>query len=445
MNWIKENFKKTWKWILGVFGIGIAVAMTFSGPIADNPEPYNGAINNPYDCRGPKLPSVKQAIEAIYNKNLTDQEAKTLGFQAVNDLKKWKESTLRGCELAKIGPVPKFRYTDQYFDGFIEILKLEPQEWGVEVFARVWNADGTQIGFGKDGSIDIERFKIVNPPTTVPDGTTHTFVDSLGITIVRDNFKEDLQAAILQSLSHTIKVKKQKSSSSKIVKGKIGSTTTTVYPDASPESTSVDGWTETDRFDETWASIVSRTGTNAVDTDASAVTVFTVAGPTTNKWNRARFSVTIFDTSSIPDTDKIDSATHSGYVTAIDDTPDYGVAMVSFQTTTGSNTAVVAADYQASRAGTLTSDTSIDVGSVTTGAYNDFPLNAAGLAIISKTGVTKLGFTTDKHQSETQPTWQSGEGYNNITMSFADTAGTTQDPKLVIESSAAGRPRRSVF
>ena len=217
-------------------------------------------------------------------------------------------------------------------------------------------------------------------------------------------------------------------------------TTSTFFPDPNVETTSVDGWVETDRANETWTAMIDHTGTGANDIDASATqAVFTVGGATSPNWNRIRFSVTIFDTSSIPDTDTIDSATHSGYCPSTDDVPDYGVAMVSFRPATASSTALASADYQASKQGTLTSATTIDIGSVTVNAYNDFTLNAAGLTGISKTGVTKLGFTTDKHQggADTPPTWQSGEGFNAAGMSYAETADTTQDPKLVVVHSAA--------
>ena len=39
---------------------------------------------------------------------------------------------------------------------------------GVVVFARAWDDNG-QIGFGRDGSVDIERFIFIDPPVLVPD------------------------------------------------------------------------------------------------------------------------------------------------------------------------------------------------------------------------------------------------------------------------------------
>ena len=50
----------------------------------------------------------------------------------------------------------------------IEIVKTNLIEGGIEVFARAWR-DGNQIGFGADGSVDVERFKVFNPPILVLD------------------------------------------------------------------------------------------------------------------------------------------------------------------------------------------------------------------------------------------------------------------------------------
>ena len=50
----------------------------------------------------------------------------------------------------------------------IEIVDIKPIENGLELFARV-SQGGKQIGFGKDGTVDVERFRLINPPTIVPD------------------------------------------------------------------------------------------------------------------------------------------------------------------------------------------------------------------------------------------------------------------------------------
>lgn len=57
----------------------------------------------------------------------------------------------------------------------IKILSIEKIKDGISIFAQAWR-NGEQIGFGKDGSIDIERFRIFNPPILVrdPNGTEIT-------------------------------------------------------------------------------------------------------------------------------------------------------------------------------------------------------------------------------------------------------------------------------
>ena len=54
--------------------------------------------------------------------------------------------------------------------------KIEEIEGGIQIFAQAWNLDGTQVGFGKDGTVDIERFQIINPPILVPDENGDVYV-----------------------------------------------------------------------------------------------------------------------------------------------------------------------------------------------------------------------------------------------------------------------------
>jgi len=68
----------------------------------------------------------------------------------------------------------------------VEIVEQRTIPSGIEVFARAWNENG-QIGFGPDGTVDIERFKIFN-----------------------QRYGADNQTAILADIEHAILVKKEK-------------------------------------------------------------------------------------------------------------------------------------------------------------------------------------------------------------------------------------------
>jgi hypothetical protein len=165
-----------------------------------------------------------------------------------------ERANIKAAEIAKIGSIPPT--SRKSYD--IEVVSFEPIEGGVQVFARAWDANG-QIGFGSDGTVDIERFIIINPPILVPDedgSIERTTTDSRTGQTWTFTYREDPQEALLQSLEHTIEVKQQKFGSDNIVAERVGNTTTTIYPDADTESTSVDGYAAFDAYQNaTWAQV----------------------------------------------------------------------------------------------------------------------------------------------------------------------------------------------
>ena len=76
-----------------------------------------------------------------------------------------ERADIKGREIAKIDTVSRTKRGG--YD--IEIVSMKAIVGGVEVFARAWDAKGNQIGFGRDGTVDIERFRIFNPPILVDD------------------------------------------------------------------------------------------------------------------------------------------------------------------------------------------------------------------------------------------------------------------------------------
>ena len=93
-----------------------------------------------------------------------------------------------------------------------------------------------------------------------------------------------------------------------IVPQKVGNTTTIVYPDADPESTSVDGYAAFDASTSSWSTIQSATSSaSAEDTPTLSNGAYTGKDAGQYWLYRAFF---LFDTSSI-ESDTIDSATFS--------------------------------------------------------------------------------------------------------------------------------------
>lgn len=318
----------------------------------------------------------------------------------------------------------------------IEIRKVEKIEGGVQVFARAWK-NGNPVGFGSDGTVEIERFQIFNPPVMVPDGTCTEEIITLGSrqeTTCTPNYREDPEEALRRELAHTIKLVGKEGN--KIVAGKVGNTTSTFYPDANPETSSVDGYVGRDAGAEGWATVRGGAGTNADDTGIGYVATQDSGGTTASLFR----GILVFNTAAIPDTDTISSATLSLYGRAGSDQSCTSNAQTGLNFTSSSpasNTALAATDYPVANFGsTAFLDTAFTFASFSTGAYNDGVLNASGIANISVTGVSKFAARLGGDISNTEPTC-SGAQAAEYRSESADFAGTTSDPKLVVVHAVA--------
>lgn len=309
----------------------------------------------------------------------------------------------------------------------IEIISVSKIDKGIEVLARAWK-DGEQFGFG-DGSIDIERFRIFNPPIMVEDANGNYVLssDHNGIFVER-KFREDLEEALLQTLSHTIGLVGK--TGTKIIPGSIGRTTSTFYPSAGAVSP-VDGYAyRSNVADVTWANARAAAGSSA---SATASILVMQSDHQIGENNIIYRSPCLFDTSAIPDTDAISSATFSVYVTVVQDGDSDSITVTPV--TLGANDNVVASDYNIANWSDTEQVTSITMASLSTSAYNDMTVNATGLGNISKTGVTSWGLRSKHEVASTAPTIDVAI---SVQVSSADVAGTTQDPKLVVVHAAAG-------
>ena len=185
-----------------------------------------------------------------------------------------ERATLKGREIAKIGSLPKQKRKDYA----IEIVSLEPIEGGLQVFARAWDKADKQIGFGSDGTVDIERFRIFNPPVLVPDehgDIVQEFQESdptTGAKIAKTRrLREDPQEALLQVIEHAVEVKTQKWSAERIIAGSVGNMTTIVYPDAHPETYTHDASMYGASWSTTWSTARNQaSAASSYSSDSSA-------------------------------------------------------------------------------------------------------------------------------------------------------------------------------
>jgi hypothetical protein len=218
----------------------------------------------------------------------------------------------------------------------------------------------------------------------------------------------------------------------------LADTTSTFYPDPDAESTSVDG--EVFRYSlsgEAWSAIRGGDGTNADDSFwghlAPRISSIDVGS---GLWTLLGRLILLFDTSSLPDADPITAATLRFKVANWLDNFDQKLSLVA--ATPASNTALVAADY--AQLGSTRFATDLDLGSLTTAAYNSLPLNTTGLTAISNVGITKLGCRLSGDLDNVEPTWAANTE-DWLQFKTADETGTADDPYLeVIHGAAVSAP-----
>lgn len=331
-----------------------------------------------------------------------------------------EKANIKGQEVARI--VQKGIYNRSGVQ--IEIVDIQAIDGGVQVFARAWK-NGKQIGFGADGTVDMERFRIFNPPV---------LVDDAGGDIVREweqegpdgtkvhkqrKLREDPQEALFQVIEHDLSVMRNVHTDERIIKGKRGNTTSTYF-------SSTDDGTFPNDAKNPYSVARNASSSGAIEqSNGNPIHNSYIAG---SDYYVRRF-VTYFDTNTIPDGDTVTSATYSLATLSGGDAPQTAdsdsIAVVGFS---GSNPPVVSDfdDFGSTSFGTKT----IASWSSSNGVYNNISLNSTGMAAISKTGITPLGARTLNDLNNVTPT-----GRNQIPAYQADETGTSKDPSLVVEHS----------
>lgn len=387
----------------------------------------NEVVYTDCDLTKPKNTDIEGSLKTYKVKNADD---------SLRDLDAKDKASLKSCEIAKIKALPRERVQFSGAEYDIEIVDTQYVDGHVEVFARAWNTDGTQIGFGTDGTVDIERFRIFNPPVLVDDpvgNIIREWTDKITGELKQRHLREDSLLAIKQSLVHSIETT-TKFGGVQIISGKIGNTTDTFYPDASPETTSVDGYAG-NNTPATWATIRAAAGNFSSDTTASTLLGWDTSGGGGTPFAYMYRAFFLFDTSAIADGDTIDSATLSIYgiskADPVSNTPDINI----YASTPASNTAIINTDFQ--QVGSTAFSTAITYASYSTTGYNDFALNASGLSAVTKTGVSKFSArNANKDVAAVSPS-TSASGFTGFNGYYADQTGTANDPQLVVVHTAS--------
>lgn len=202
----------------------------------------------------------------------------------------------------------------------------------------------------------------------------------------------------------------------------------TAYPDAGTGSTTVDGYVQRGTVDETFGTIRGGAGNGSGATDTGFNAPSLSASSTTDQFSRLRRAIFTLDTSALTASASISAAVFSIKSATKNNglgSPDIDLVNSS----PASDNTLANGDY--SNVGT-TVYASIAYASYTgdSATYNDFTLSDT--SGVSKTGITRfatrLSWDTDNSFTGT---W-SATAETKMPAIFADTAGTSEDPKLVI-------------
>lgn len=213
----------------------------------------------------------------------------------------------------------------------------------------------------------------------------------------------------------------------------LGFDTLTAYPVAGAASP-CDGPINRVGRNETFATLVSSAGNQGgLEGTATDNMAGIQASTTTDQYQGLRRGFFNFDTSSLTSGATVSAVTFSLWgVFKSNNLGDTNVDCVSH---TAGSSSLPNTDFV--NIGS-TSFAGISIATIATGSYNDFVLNSSGISNINKTGISKyavrLGW--DRAASFTG-TWVSN-AETRFGGSFADTAATTQDPKLTVTFTLGG-------
>lgn len=347
-----------------------------------------------------------------------------------------EKAAIKADAILKVVPIGK--YTDGALT--IEIQSIKAMDDGVEILARAWNKKG-QLGF-VDGTVEIERFRIHNPPIMVEDPNGDVIRISVNRRTGKEEtrtLREDPMRALQETLSKIISVTGM--DGSKIVEGKVGQTTDTFLPDASPETNSMDAnlATTSGGAGASFATIRGQTGVQGTSTSGTSNEVYLQATSTSNQYNELDRSIIFFYTGpTIPSTDTISSATLT-LTGKGSKSSALGESVAITGNTQASATTITNGSFDIANFGSSDYANRIIISSGwSTSAGNVFTLNSTGIAAIQKggTGVTKFAMRLSGDVDNSAPTWTSG-GLDDANSCSADTVGTSSDPLLTVVHSAA--------
>jgi len=340
-----------------------------------------------------------------------------------------QKADIKGQEIAKVD----FRgeYTNSRLGIKVDIQSINVIDGGMEVFARAWKG-GKPVGFGKDGTVEIERFRFINPPVLVSDVNGPIVRESVNENtgeLRQRRYREDPAEAIRSELTHTISVVGKDGSN--IVPNKKGSTVSTFLP-AAGASTPCDGRTNFDGSGDSWSDVRNSTTSGNAQVDGTEHNIATAYFLTPEYGvYRVHYGFDISDISTDTISAAVFSVSGTGDAEADPDTTNIDIV----SSAPASTDDLVVGDYDGIGS-TVYADMALADWVQTDGTYNDFTLDATGITYVDGwKGASGIGFLAIRNSRDTDDSAPTGN--NNVVSYFADQTGTNKDPKLVLTHAAA--------
>lgn len=206
----------------------------------------------------------------------------------------------------------------------------------------------------------------------------------------------------------------------------------TVYPDPDPGVTTCDGNVFMTGQSIAFASLLASAG-NGSDTASTSANIFRLHSTAVSaQWEGYYKAMMLFNTGPVLARYTVSAATLSVWNPGSGGT-NFGGRLCLVSSSPASNTTLASSDFATSHFGSTELATSITVATyfATTLQYIDFVLNASGRTNITKGGITKFGWVSGWDLGDVAPTW-AGSSNSTIQCAYADTSGTSNDPKLVV-------------
>ncbi len=209
----------------------------------------------------------------------------------------------------------------------------------------------------------------------------------------------------------------------------IGASPETFYPDANPESHSVDGIASAAGGEWAWADIISEPGNTSSDSNLYDTAVRIESYSVEDEWVVLSRGIFLFDTSALPNESTIVAATLSLYGRQKNDTLGITPDIAIYSSAPAGVTSLAPGDFDS--LGSTAFSTAITYAGWSTAGYNDFALNANGIAAVSLVAASKFGTRSASYDvAPLEPTWSASK--QAYFQPYFSEQGAGYKPKLVV-------------